>query len=157
MQKGALCILILAGLTAGCKQQQPGFVGSWETNTSVQKEDPKIKAQLLKLGMKQTAQSKARMTFNADNTMSFSASEVPGQMHYILKGVGTWSATATDLTVTPASMELTELPADYIAKLKPSIDQNLNKPQTGKFEWKGPDEFILTKPNLAPQDFKRIQ
>src|SRR4051812_21825439 len=80
------CVVVLASV--GCKSKPAGFVGTWQTTTSAQD------------GTEST------MTFNSDQTMSFTASNAPKQSPYKLTGMGTWKATDKELTVTPAAMNL---------------------------------------------------
>jgi len=96
------------------------------------------------------------MTFNPDQTMSFTAENGPKQLPYKLTGIGTWKTEGNKLTVTPMTMQLDGLSPQAKAKLQPFVDAQLNIPQTGPVEWKGSDEFVCTKNGVA-QDFKRIQ
>lgn len=130
-----LALMVLVFLT-GCRRQS-GFVGTWRTPAPGQGSD-------------------ATMTFNADHTMSFVASNGPKQVPYKLTGMGNWSATDRELTVVPLSMQLDGLSPLQKAKLMPYINAQLNVAQKGPVVWKGSDEFILTK-NRIPQDFKRVK
>ena len=96
------------------------------------------------------------MTFNADQTMSFAASNGPKQAPYKLTGMGTWKATDKDLTVVPAAMQLDM--QDRVAKMRltPYIEKQVNVPQTGPVVWKSDDEFICTKNGVA-QHFRRVR
>lgn len=112
-------------------------MGTWQTTTTAQ------------------GGADSRMTFNADHTMSFTAKNSPTQMPYTLTGLGTWSSTEKDLTVTPASMTLDGLNPVAKARMEPYLQATLNKPQTGPVIWKSDDEFICKK-NGVDQDFKRV-
>lgn len=133
-----LFIVLLSVLvfSTGC-EPKGGFVGTWRTPAPGQGSD-------------------ATMTFNADRTMSFVASNGPKQAPYKLTGMGNWSATNNVLTVIPLSMQLDGLSPLQKAKLMPYINAQINVAQTGPVVWKGNDEFILTK-NRIQQDFKRVK
>ena len=96
------------------------------------------------------------MTFNADHTMSFTAKNGPKQMPYSLTGIGTWSSTEKDLTVTPASMTLDGLNSTAKSKMEHYLQAELNKPQTGAVAWKSDNEFVCKKDGVD-QDFRRVQ
>jgi hypothetical protein len=95
------------------------------------------------------------MTFNADQTMSFSATNGPKQAPYKLTGLGTWKSTEKDLTVIPATMNLEMQDQVAKAKMAPFIQAQINVAQTGPVVWKGDDEFVCTKNGVA-QDFRRV-
>lgn len=90
------------------------------------------------------------MTFNADKTMSFSATAGTKTR----KGTGTWSATEKDLTITALSMVLEGFTDKEKAQLKPDIDKQLNVAQTASFTWKDPDTLVITRADSA-QKFTR--
>jgi hypothetical protein len=97
------------------------------------------------------------MTFNADQTMSFVATNGPKQTTaYNLSGLGTWKASDKDLTVTPLTMQLDGLDPVSKMKLQRYIQAQVNVPQTGPVAWKGDDEFVCTKNGVA-QDFQRVR
>jgi hypothetical protein len=124
-------------LLLGCSKPK-GFVGTWKTSTAAE------------------GGSDSTMTFNADETMSFVATNGPKQAPYKLTGMGTWKSTDKDLTVTPAAMNLEMQDVTAKAKLLPYIQQQVNVAQTGPVVWKGEDEFVCTK-NGVEQDFKRVK
>lgn len=130
---GYACALAL--LVSACSGHK-GFVGTWKRTDS-------------------NAGSKSSFTFNADHTMSFTASNGPKQTPYTLTGLGTWSATQKELTVTPLSMDLEGLPAQQKQMLWPYLQKQINVPQTGPIEWKNDDEFVLTKDKIQ-QVFDRV-
>lgn len=137
---GATVGFVSIGLTlvgVGCNKPA-GFVGTWKTTTPAQ------------------GGSDSTMTFNADGTMSFMATNGPKQAPYKLTGLGSWKSTEKELTVTPATMNLEGLTMEAKAKLMPYIQAQVNVPQTGPVTWKGEDEFICTK-NGVEQDFKRVK
>lgn len=130
------CVLIILLGALGCKKPA-GFVGTWKTSTAGQGSD-------------------STMTFNADQTMSFVATNSAKQAPYKLTGMGTWKATDKDLTVTPASMDLDMQDAAIKAKTMPYIKAQLNVAQTGPVVWKSDDEFVCTK-NGVVQNFVRVK
>jgi len=132
------CVLLASMTLTGCQKKPAGFVGTWQTTTSAQ------------------GGSDSTMTFNADQTMSFSATNGPKQAPYKLTGFGTWKSTDKDLTVTPATMQLDMQDAMAKMKMMPFIRQQINVPQSGPVLWKGDDEFVCTKNGVA-QDFKRVK
>jgi hypothetical protein len=133
---GIASVTFLLALT-GC-HKPVSFVGTWKTTSSSQ------------------GGSDSTMTFNADKTMSFSATNGPKQSPYKLTGMGTWKSTDKDLTVIPAGMQLDMPDASAKAKVEPYLKAQVNVPQTGPVVWKNKDEFICTKNGVA-QHFQRVK
>ncbi len=130
-------IAALLCLCGSACSHKSGFVGTWRNSIAGNG-------------------SYSTMTFNADHTMSFVATNGPKQGKYRLTGFGTWSASGESLTVVPLSMELDDVTPETRAKLKPYLDAQIHVAQTAPVVWKGPDAFVQTK-NGVEQNFKRVQ
>jgi len=113
----------------------PSFVGKWTCKAGAQG-------------------SNSSFTFNADGTMSFVATNGPKQVPYKETGMGTWSASAKALSVTPVTVQLDCPSKADRAKLLPYVNAQVNVKSTSPFVWKGNDEFLLSQSGVQ-QDFKR--
>jgi hypothetical protein len=136
-------LLVLSACVLGCSHRtdevgshKTGFVGTWRNSIAGNG-------------------SYSTMTFNADHTMSFVATNGPKQAQYKLSGLGTWSASGDSLTVVPLSMQLENVTPAARAKLQPYLDAQIHVPQTAPVVWKGTDAFVQTK-NGVEQNFKRV-
>ena len=87
--------------------------------------------------------------------MSFVATNGPGQVKYKLTGQGAWKLDNNSLTVVPLAMSLENVSPKDLATLNPYIQAQVKVAQIGPLEWKGDDEFVLTKDGVK-QDFKRV-
>ena len=129
----ALSLLLVA--SSGCSHKT-GFVGTWENSIPGNG-------------------SLSRITFNADHTMSFVATNGPKQEPYKLTCQGTWSQSGDSLTMVPLSMQLDNVTAKRRIELTPYVNAQLNKPQSAPVVWKGPNAFVQPKDGVD-QNFKRV-